>query len=101
MKTDTNHESIPEPLPEPLPESLPHHVHGAACRELLAELGAYLDGDAALDACAAIDQHLEGCPDCRALVDTMRKSVQLARDLPQPSLTSAAKERLLAALKLK
>jgi anti-sigma factor RsiW len=76
------------------------HEHDAVCRELLAELGAYLDGEAAVEACAAIDQHLEICPDCRALVDTMRKSVQLARDLPQPLLTSEAKDRLLAALRL-
>jgi anti-sigma factor RsiW len=79
----------------------PVHEHGAACPELLAELGAYLDGEAAAEACAAIDQHLEHCPDCRALVDTMRKSVQLARDLPEPLLTNEAKERLLAALRLK
>jgi anti-sigma factor RsiW len=86
MEADISHEHI--------------HEHSAACQELLAELGAYLDGDAAAAACAAIERHLEGCPDCRALVATMRKSVQLAHDLPQPVLTPEAKKRLLAVLHL-
>jgi anti-sigma factor RsiW len=85
---------------EPEPENRHVHEHGAVCRELLAELSAYLDGEAAAEVCAAVEGHLEGCADCRALVDTMRKSVQLARALPEPVLTSEAKERLLVVLRL-
>lgn len=75
--------------------------HSLVCHELLSELSAYIDGEATADICAAIERHLSGCADCRALVDTLRKTVQLAHQLPQPALTSAAQERLLLILQLK
>jgi anti-sigma factor RsiW len=72
----------------------------AMCRALLADLGAYLDSEATAEACAAIERHLAQCADCRALVDTLRKTVQLAHNLPHPALTAAARQRLLATLRL-
>lgn len=80
---------------------VPTGEHTFICRELLSELSAYIDGEAAADVCAAIEGHLAACADCRALVDTMRKTMQLAHELPPPALTDAAKERLLLVLHLK
>ena len=74
--------------------------HDPLCDELLSQLSTYIDGEAAMDVCAALEQHLAECPDCRALVVTMRKTVQLAHELPPPALTNAAKGRLLLALRL-
>lgn len=70
------------------------------CLDLLAELDAYLDGEAPDEVCAAVERHLAQCADCRALVDTMRKTVQLAHELPQPALPAAARRRLLHLLEL-
>ena len=70
------------------------------CEHLLDQLSDYLDGDAAAAVCAEIERHLAGCADCRAVVDTLRKTVYLYQALPQPELPVGARERLLAALSL-
>ncbi|HRW50957.1 MAG: zf-HC2 domain-containing protein [Caldilinea sp.] len=70
------------------------------CEHLLDELSDYIDGEAAAAVCAEIERHLAGCADCRAVVDTLRKTVYLYQGLPQPELPAGARERLLAALSL-
>lgn len=70
------------------------------CQHLLGELSAYLDGEASADLCAEIERHLAGCADCRVVVDTLRKTVSLYRNLPRPSLAEGARERLYQSLEL-
>jgi anti-sigma factor RsiW len=70
------------------------------CRHLLGELSEYLDGEASAEFCAEIERHLADCEDCRIVVDTLRKTVLLYRDLPQPGLPAGARERLYRALDL-
>ena len=71
-----------------------------SCRHLLDELSDYLDGDASAEMCAEIEQHLAGCTDCRVVVDTLRKTIQLYRELPGPAMPEAARERLYKSLDL-
>lgn len=71
-----------------------------SCRHLLGDLSLYLDGEASAELCAEIEQHLAGCEDCRVMVDTLRKTVFLYRDLPKPDLPASARERLHKALDL-
>jgi anti-sigma factor RsiW len=73
--------------------------HGS-CTHLLAELSAFLDGNAPAELCAEIERHLSDCSDCRVVVDTLRKTVLLYHDLPKPPLPSAARERLYKRLDL-
>lgn len=68
------------------------------CQHLLADLSDYIDGEAADAVCAEIERHLADCVDCRAVVDTLRKTIYLYRTLPQPTLPEAARTRLIAAL---
>jgi len=70
------------------------------CRHLLGKLSDYLDGQASAEMCAEIERHLADCTDCRVVVDTLRKTVLLYRNLPQPDLPPQARERLYAALDL-
>lgn len=70
------------------------------CRHLLAELSEYLDGEASAELCAEIERHLADCADCRVMVDTLRKTVSLYRELPQPEMPAGARERLYASLDL-
>jgi len=70
------------------------------CHHLLEELGAYLDGDAAAATCAEIERHLAECENCRAVVDTLRKTITLYRELPPPELSEAARARLYKRLDL-
>lgn len=68
------------------------------CQHLLADLSDYIDGDAAASVCAEIERHLTGCADCRAVVDTLRKTIYLYRTLPPPVLPEPTRTRLIAAL---
>lgn len=73
---------------------------GGTCHHLLEELGEYLDGEAAAATCAEIERHLAECENCRAVVDTLRKTITLYRELPPPALSDAARARLYKTLSL-
>lgn len=74
--------------------------HKHDCRQMLGDLSEYLDGQASEELCAEIEQHMANCQDCRIVVDTLRKTVHLYRDLPQPTLPAEARERLYQSLDL-
>lgn len=58
-----------------------HHHDTASCLELLAQLGDYVDGSLAAELCRELNGHLQDCPDCRVVVDTLAQTVQLYRTL--------------------
>ncbi len=70
------------------------------CRHMLGDLSAYLDGQASDELCAEIERHMANCEDCRVVVDTLRKTVTLYRELPQPQMSTGVRERLYRALDL-
>jgi predicted anti-sigma-YlaC factor YlaD len=70
------------------------------CSQLLGNLSVYLDGETSEALCVEIEHHLEACEDCRVVVDTLRKTIELVRDLPQPDLPEDARERLYKSLDL-
>jgi anti-sigma factor (TIGR02949 family) len=47
------------------------------CSQLLGSLSEYVDGELDDELCNLLEQHLEGCEDCRIVVDTLRKTVYL------------------------
>jgi anti-sigma factor RsiW len=68
------------------------------CRGLIQEISAYLDGELAPELLADIEIHLERCKDCRLIVDTTRKTIEIyysAQPLPLPT---DVRERLHQAL---
>ena len=61
-----------------------HEIH--QCRDLLGSLGDFLDGEAAEELCAAIEKHMRECENCRILVDTLHKTIELYRvHTPSPA----------------
>lgn len=58
-----------------------HHDDLDRCRETLASLNAYADGDLAADLCHTLETHLAGCPDCRIVLDTLTRTITLYRAL--------------------
>lgn len=70
------------------------------CQHLLDDLSDFLDGEASAEVCAEIERHLAGCEDCRVMVDTLRKTIILYRELPQPEIPQDARQRLYQALDL-
>jgi anti-sigma factor RsiW len=52
------------------------HDH-AKCQDLLGSLSDYVDGELSDALCADLEQHLRGCVNCRVVVDTLRKTIEL------------------------
>lgn len=68
------------------------------CREFFNQLSDYIDGELAESLCAELERHLAGCPDCRVVVDTTRKTVSLYRRFGQAELPEGVSERLWQAI---
>ncbi len=72
----------------------------AICSELLVHLSDYVDGELEAALCSEIEAHLARCPDCRIMVDTVRKVIGLYRTAAAKELPSDVEARLFEALKL-
>jgi predicted anti-sigma-YlaC factor YlaD len=79
------------------------HVHTPQCKQLLGNLSEYIDGDLQAELCAEIEEHLKDCDNCRVVVNTLRKTIEIYEqtagslaELPNP-----VRERLFAKLELK
>lgn len=70
------------------------------CHDLLDGLSDFLDGEASAELCAEIQRHMASCNKCRIVVDTLRKTVTLYRQMPHPDLPEQARERLYKVLDL-
>ena len=70
------------------------------CHDLLDGLSDYLDGEASGQLCAEIERHVANCEKCRIVVNTLRKTVTLYHQLPQPLMPAEARERLYKRLDL-
>ena len=72
----------------------------ARCQHLLENMSNYLDGEASAELCAEIERHLDGCADCRVVVDTLCQTISLYHELPQPELSPEARLWLYKSLDL-
>ena len=70
------------------------------CHHLLNDLSDFLDGEASDEICAKIIDHMAGCKKCRVVVDTLRKTMTFYRQLPDPEMPGAVRERLYKVLDL-
>ena len=71
------------------------------CPDLIHELSDYLDGLATPSICAEIEQHLQECPDCKIMVDTMKKTITLYREHEKTTkLPNEVRKRLYRVLDL-
>lgn len=72
------------------------------CRELVAQISAYLDGELDALECAALERHSQDCARCAALIAGLRRTIALCREagaapLP-PAVRARARERVRALL---
>ena len=51
------------------------------CGRVLGLLSEYLDRELASATCDQLEEHLRGCPECLELVRSLRRSLQLCRQL--------------------
>jgi anti-sigma factor RsiW len=77
------------------------HIHSSHCSHLLGNLSDYIDGELEAQLCAEIEKHLSGCNNCRVVVNTLRKTVELYEQTESsPDLPGEVRERLFLKLKL-
>lgn len=67
------------------------------CRQLVELVTAYLDDRLPGDQRAAFEEHLRLCPGCDRYLMQFRTTVSLLGELPQESISPAARTRLLHA----
>jgi anti-sigma factor RsiW len=70
------------------------------CKDMLGTLSDYVDGELETQFCAEIERHMATCGNCRAVVDTLRKTVYLYREHGHEQVPEEARDRLYATLHL-
>lgn len=71
------------------------------CQEILGELPEYLEGELSPELCQDIQKHMEECPRCRVVINTLTKTIELYHTTPNDiPLPSGARERLFQRLSL-
>ena len=78
------------------------HEHSAECQHLLGSLSDYIDGELQAELCAELEQHIQECDNCRIVVNTLRKTIELYQqtNLPAAELPGDLRERLFFKLHL-
>lgn len=78
------------------------HVHTPQCKELLGDLSDYIDGQLQAELCATIEEHMKTCENCRIVVNTLRKTVELYEQAhpKEEALPPDVRERLFLRLDL-
>lgn len=63
------------------------------CRDFVDELGNLVGGHLE-ELPGQLEQHAEGCPSCRAYLDSYRMTIRVCRQLPRPPLPEGLTRRL-------
>lgn len=80
-----------------------HHDHNhdtSDCQHYLGNLSDYVDGTLSDELCREIEAHMAGCENCRVVVNTLSKTITLYRQLPEPEMPNAVRNRLYKVLNL-
>jgi anti-sigma factor RsiW len=77
------------------------HKHGLECKEIFAQLSAYIDAELPEATCEEIQAHIADCAPCVEFVNSLRRTVELCHghatgEQPAP-LSGEARQRLLEA----
>jgi anti-sigma factor RsiW len=73
----------------------------SCCKNLKNSLSDYIDGTLDESFCVELERHLSECTNCRVVVNTLKKTVELYHQVPdQVEVPAGAKERLFRSLDL-
>jgi anti-sigma factor (TIGR02949 family) len=76
------------------------HTH-KNCAELLGSLSSYIDGDLNPELCQELEKHLDGCEDCRIVLNTTKRTIDLVHSpIEKPVIPDEVRERLFKRLNL-
>ncbi len=68
------------------------------CKEVLANLSCYVDGDGSAELRAALEGHIAKCRRCRVIFDTTGKALKIVLDVAPFEVPLAVSARLYARL---
>jgi anti-sigma factor RsiW len=69
------------------------------CKEVLKNLGCYIDGEGSAEMRHAIEVHISGCRCCRVVLDTTSQTLQIISDAAPFEVPLAASARLYERLR--
>ena len=76
------------------------HLH-ENCQALLGSMSEYIDGELPADLCREIEKHLEVCENCRVVLNTTKRTIDLVQIPPEEeTVPEDVRERLFLRLKL-
>jgi len=70
----------------------------AACPDVLTMLSKKLEDEISPDICAKMEAHLDDCPRCKSLCDSLKKTLAVCSSLPSPSVPAKIQESLRKAV---
>jgi anti-sigma factor (TIGR02949 family) len=77
------------------------HEHGFDCKDTIQNLNAFIDGELDAILCEEIEEHLQDCPNCQVVVNTLKKTIQIYQsDSRITQLPKDVRERLYACFDL-
>lgn len=68
------------------------------CKEILANLSCYVDGDGSAELRAALEEHIAKCRRCRVVFDTTGKALKIVLDVEPFEVPLAVSARLYTRL---
>jgi anti-sigma factor (TIGR02949 family) len=75
--------------------------HTGNCTDLLRQIGAYIEGDLPENICRELEAHMAACQNCRVVLNTTRRTIELYQDCePESALPADVRQRLFARLDL-
>lgn len=69
-----------------------------SCRQVYQHICDHLDEDLSSARCRQIRHHLEECPDCKAYLDSLKKTIVLYRAAPVPAIPPVVHRALAKAI---
>jgi RNA polymerase sigma-70 factor, ECF subfamily len=69
-----------------------------SCPDVLTLLSQKLEDDISSDLCARMEKHVDGCPHCKGLCDSLKRSLAVCRSLSSPAVPQHVQESLRQAV---
>lgn len=70
------------------------------CPEMLDRICSELQEDIESEVCQELKLHLDECPDCKAYVDSLKKTVIMFHSVPEKNIPDDVQNRLFKVLKI-
>jgi predicted anti-sigma-YlaC factor YlaD len=71
-----------------------------SCKKMYTHICDNLDQDIDSPKCRAIKRHLDDCPNCLVYLDSLKKTIILYREYPNPKMPKSIRRQIFSKLKI-